>query len=101
MGPAVPLIFMIIVGTPLFAGLFCIFRFKYSSRSAFALAVVFACGAAPGLLIAALLATLVIGWGAMLQSNLAVIFHLGWLATGALAGGLLSVRWVRQHWHLT
>lgn len=99
MGPAVSLIVMIIAGTPLFAGLFGIFRFKYSTRSAFALAVVFACGAAPGTVIAALLATLTIGFGPMLQSNLAIIIYLGWLAAGALAGGVTSVRWVLRRWH--
>ena len=101
MGPAVPIIFMIIVGTPLFAGLFCIFRFKYSTRSAFALAIIFAGGAGLGLVIAALLASLTIGFGPMMQSNLAVIFYLGWLAPGALVGGVTSVRSLRQHWHLT
>ena len=99
MGPAVPLIFMIIVGTPLFAGLFCLFRFKYSTRSAFALAIIFAGGAGAGLVIAALLAMLTIGFEPMLTSHLAVIFFLGWLATGALAGGVTSVRWVLRHWH--
>lgn len=101
MGPAVPLIFMIIVGTPLFAGLFCLFRFKYSTRSAFALAIIFAGGAGAGVVIAALLAMLTIGFEPTLRSQLAVIFYLGWLATGALAGGVTSVRWIRQRWHLT
>ena len=101
MGPAVPLVFMIVVGTPLFAGLFCLFRFKYSTRSAFALAIIFAGGAGAGVVIAALVAMLTIDSELMLKSHLAIIFFLGWLATGALAGGVTSVRWVRQRWHLT
>lgn len=100
MGPAVPLLFMIIVGTPLFAGLFCMFRFKYSNPSAFALAVIFAGGAGPGLVIAALLAMLAMGFEPMLKSHLTIIFYLGWLATGALAGGVTSVRWVLRRWRL-
>lgn len=99
MSPAVPVIFMIIVGTPLFAGLFCIFRFKYSTRSAFALAIIFAGGAGLGFVIAAMLTMLTIGFAPMLNSGLAVSFYLGSIATGAIAGGITSVRWVLRHWH--
>lgn len=92
MGPAFSLLLVLTLAAAVTTGAFGVFRLRYTSGGAAALAVVLVVGAAVGAAVAGLAAALALGVGPTLQSRSAVIAYLAWLAVGGLAGAAAAVR---------
>jgi len=91
MGPLFSFLLAAIGAVTIIAIAFGFSRFKHSTAFSLILAVSFAGGGAVGFATAVLLATLVVGVGATLESTISVVFYLAWLAAASIAGAIASV----------
>ena len=93
MGPVFSLLLAAMGTGTLIACVFCILRFRYSTRLALGWAVTFAGGAALVFVLAVFAATLVIGVGPTLQSAFTVGLYFAWLSSASFVGGIAAVRY--------